>query len=159
MRNRSLALALSAMLSLPLFPAVAATKTTLQTGQTMQAGDIISSSNWQYYAELQHDGNLVIHRGQTPADDHGVLWESAKAGRYPLEPGDYYLVMRGDCRLAIYRGTGPGNKQGVAWESGGGGGGHCFAILQDSGVLAIFRGSRPADNRGQAWGSDGSGGQ
>jgi hypothetical protein len=146
------------LVSQPFSPAHAATKTTLQTGQTLQLGDILSSSNWQYYAALQGDGNLVIHRGATPADDKGVLWESAKAGGYAPEPGNYYAVMHGDGRLAIYRGSGPGDKHGVVWESnGGGGGGHYFAILQDSGVLAIFRGSRPADNRGQVWGSDGSG--
>jgi hypothetical protein len=68
------------------------------------------------------------------------------------------MIMQG-CRLSIFHGIGPGDKQGLLWRTDGGGGGRCFAILQDSGVIAIFRGSRPADNRGQVWGSDRAGGR
>jgi hypothetical protein len=126
---------------------------TLQDGQILHQGDLYPSSNMEFYAELQGDGDLVIHRGSTPGDDHGAIWSSASAGGQAPRPGSYFMIMQ-DCRLTIYRGTGPGDRHGVVWRTDGGGGGRCFAILQDSGVIAIFRGTRPADNRGQVWGSD-----
>ncbi len=142
----------------PVSPVAAAVVATLQDGQVLHQGDLYPSSNMEFYAELQSDGDLVIHRGSTPSDDRGAIWSSAKAGGYPPQPGSYFMIMQG-CRLSIYRGTGPGDKQGLVWRTDGGGSGRCFAILQDSGVIAIFRGSRPADNRGQVWGSDRVGGR
>jgi hypothetical protein len=142
----------------PASPARAAIIATLQDGQVLHQGDLYPSSNMEFYAELQGDGDLVIHRGSTPSDDRGAIWSAAKAAGYAPQPGSYFMIMRG-CRLAIFHGTGPGDKQGLVWRTDGGGGGRCFAILQDSGVIAIFRGSRPADNRGQVWGSDGVGGR
>jgi hypothetical protein len=157
--NRLAALAVLAMAAVqPVSPARAAIIATMQDGQVLHQGDLFPSSNMAYYAELQGDGDLVIHRGSTPSDDRGAIWSAAKAVGYAPQPGRYFMIMRG-CRLSIYRGGGPGDKQGLVWRSDGGGGGRCFAILQDSGVIAIFRGTRPADNRGQVWGSDRAGGR
>jgi hypothetical protein len=159
MRNWLVALAAATTAAIqPVSPAQAAIVATLQDGQVLHQGDLYPSSNMEFYAVLQGDGDLVIHRGSTPSDDRGAIWSSATAAGYPPQPGSYFMIMQ-DCRLAIYRGTGPGDKHGLVWRSDGGGGGRCFAILQDSGVLAIFRGSRPADNRGQVWGSDRLGGR
>ncbi len=142
----------------PASRADAAIIATLQDGQVLRQGDLYPSSNMEFYAELQSDGDLVIHRGSTPSDDRGAIWSSAKAGGYAPQAGSYFMIMQG-CRLSIYRGAGPGDRQGLVWRTTGGGGGRCFAILQDSGVIAIFRGTRPADNRGQVWGSDRVGGR
>lgn len=159
MRNRLAALAAVMTAAIqPVSPVQAAVIATLQDGQVLHQGDLYPSSNMEFYAELQGDGDLVIHRGSTPSDDRGAIWSAAKAAGYPTQPGSYFMIMQG-CRLSIYRGTGPGDKQGLLWRTDGGGGGRCFAILQDSGVIAIFRGSRPADNRGQVWGSDRVGGR
>jgi hypothetical protein len=155
MRNWLMPLAAMAALAVqPASPAEAAVKTTLQNGQTLLVGDVLPSSNRDYYAELKGDGNLIIYRGSAPGDYQGVLWESARAGGYTPAPGAYFLIMQGDGRLAIYRGTGPGDRHDLVWASHGDGGGRHFAILQDSGVLAVFHGSRPADNSGEVWGSD-----
>lgn len=152
MRSWRALAALSMALAPLASPAQAAIIATLQDGQVMRAGDLFPSSDMRFHAVLQ-DGDLVIHRGSTPSSDQGAIWSSAKAAGYAPQPGNSFMVMQG-CRLSIYRGTGPGDKQGLIWRTSGGGGGRCFAILQDSGVIAIFRGSRPADNRGQVWGSD-----
>lgn len=161
MRNRLVAFAAVLVAAIqPVSPVAAAVVATLQDGQVLHQGDLFPSSNMEFYAELQSDGDLVIHRGSTPSDDRGAIWSAAKAGGYalqPVAPPWHYDAVMEDCRLTIFRSN--GDKTSPVWRTTGGGGGRCFAILQDSGVIAIFRGSRPADNRGQVWGSDRVGGR
>ena len=81
MRNWLVALAaLAAAAIQPVSAAHAATIATLQDGQVLRQGDLYPSSNMEFYAELQGDGDLVIHRGSTPSDDRGQVWGSDRAG-------------------------------------------------------------------------------
>src|SRR4051794_28412719 len=89
MRDWLVALAaLTAAAIQPVSPVAAAVVATLQDGQVLHQGDFYPSSNMEFYVELQGDGDLVIHRGSTPSDDHGAIWSSAKADRHTLRPAD-----------------------------------------------------------------------
>lgn len=102
----------------------------LYSGQTMSAGQYISSGNVQNVLILQSDGNLVLYHNRT------ALWNSHTAGS-----GATILKMQLDGNLVLYNATGT-----AVWNSHTPNTGHGFAVMQSDGNFVVY-----SDSSGSTW--------
>ena len=99
---------------------------TLQTGQTLNAGQSVQSNDGRFRLSMQSDGNLVLyHQGVR------VLWASNTVGvRNPR------LVMQPDGNLVVYDDT---NR--ARWSSNTVGKAGARLVVQDDGNTVMYKGS------------------
>jgi hypothetical protein len=101
---------------------------TLQAGQTLASGAVLSSCDGAYNLVVQAtDGNLVLYQGSK------ALWASNTSGH----PGDW-LVMQGDGNLVLYSSTNV-----PLWNSGTGGNAGAYFVVQTDSNLVVYDGSTP----------------
>uniref|UniRef100_A0A672YGG8 Bulb-type lectin domain-containing protein n=1 Tax=Sphaeramia orbicularis TaxID=375764 RepID=A0A672YGG8_9TELE len=74
-------------------------KTSISTGQEMRKGDYLLSTNGNYKAVFQEDGNFVIYTW-------APLWFSETNGK-----GGFRIVLQEDNNLVMY------NRDGPVWAS------------------------------------------
>lgn len=117
----------------PALPAPAPTsKNTLtNTNQTLLQNEYLVSSNKEYFAIMQGDGNFVIYKGSGPNNNKGVVWDTSTVGE------ESYAIMQSDGNFVIYKGSGPDNNKGDVWatmtQTKG-----VKIVLEDSGVLSVY---------------------
>ena len=103
---------------------------TLTTNQSLKVNQILRSTNQQYRAWVETDGNLVVYSERT--NPWTRLWASNTNS-----PGGAF-VMQGDGNLCLRGGSGPGN----GWcNYSNGAVGNYFMVLRDNGALEIYRGT------------------
>lgn len=95
----------------------------LRSGQDLLENQYIESSNGQYRAEMQLDGNFVLRRGDY------VVWTS---NSYNPGQGPYRLAMQEDGNLVLYGAV----EARVYWQSNTRGANRL--ALQDDGNLVIY---------------------
>lgn len=103
----------------------------LIAGQSLAAGDYLSSPNAQYCAVLQDDGNFVLYWGCLPDKLIGAMWASDTVGL-----GDQSLSMQKDGNLVLYR-----NGKAVWASNTDGKSGNLFARLADDGNFLLYQGT------------------
>ena len=114
-------------------PASAPTsKNTLtNTNQTLLQNEYLVSSNKEYFAIMQDDGNFVIYKGSGPNNNKVVVWDTSTVGE------ESYAIMQDDGNFVIYKGSGPDNNKGDVWatmtQTKG-----VKIVLEDSGVLNVY---------------------
>ncbi len=114
-------------------PASAPTsKNTLtNTNQTLLQNEYLVSSNKEYFAIMQDDGNFVIYKGSGPNNNKVVVWDTSTVGE------ESYAIMQSDGNFVIYKGSGPDNNKGDVWatmtQTKG-----VKIVLEDSGVLNVY---------------------
>lgn len=81
-------------------------RTVLKTGETMQSGDYLESSSYQYILRMQPDGNLVEYGNGT--GEGRALWNTGTAGN----PGAT-LTIQSDDNAVVRSSTGK-----ALWSSG-----------------------------------------
>lgn len=120
----------------------------LRNDEILKSDEYLLSENSLYYADMQEDGNFVIHRGSNPDDEHGILW-STGVRRPELGP-NFYATMQEDGNFVIYAGD-PDHREKAIWSTKGTHenlGPKFFVILGDDGHLIIYAGTGPNDRRG-----------
>ncbi|MDU6684211.1 MAG: LamG-like jellyroll fold domain-containing protein [Enterobacteriaceae bacterium] len=106
------------------------------------------SSNRQYFAIMQADGNLCVYQG-TPHNQGKYVWGSQKTG----PGGQFFTVVQADGNLCTYFGT-MGNQGKYLWGTQRlADGGKFFLIMQDDGNLCVYKGTGPQDQGAFVWGS------
>jgi hypothetical protein len=103
---------------------------TLTEGGRLQAGEKLTSSNGQYVATFQSDGNFVVYEGTKP------LWNSGTHGS-----GASWVTLQTDDNLVVYDSW---NRP--KWASntvGKGTSGGCRLVMQTDGNLVLYSGSTP----------------
>lgn len=63
---------------------------------------------------MQTDGNFVVYRGSSPANNQGFVWAT---GTNAPNGNPSFAIMQGDGNFAIYRGSWPGANLGLAWST------------------------------------------
>ncbi|MBI4661639.1 MAG: Vps62-related protein [Verrucomicrobia bacterium] len=126
-------------------PVLAQNKSWIGVDEPLRSGQWLVAENRQFFAIMQANGDFAIYRGSGPADNKGLIWNTAFTG-----PGnDFFAIVQKDGSFVIYRGTGPNDNRGFLWgprivaE-----GGQFFLQLENSGDLALHAGAGP-QNRGQ----------
>lgn len=99
----------------------------LMTGEMLNTGDWLESSNGRYRLYLQGDGNLVLRDQQ----DGQALWSSKTNGQ-----GATRLVLQGDSNLVLYTAA-----NAAVWSSSTVGSGANELRLNDDGTLALYQGA------------------
>ena len=103
---------------------------TLMTNQSLKVNQILRSTNKQYRAWVETDGNLVVFSEKT--SPWSRLWASNTNS-----PGGA-IVMQSDGNLCLRGGTGTGN----GWcNYSNGAAGDYYMIMRDTGSLEIYRGT------------------
>jgi surface antigen len=100
----------------------------LKSGQTLNGGQFIRSSDKRFVALMQSDGNLVVYG---PA--YQVLWNTRTSGN-----GGARLIMQGDGNLVVY----VGSK--ALWNSETAGTGSSNAIVQNDANFVTYAASGSA---------------
>jgi surface antigen len=101
---------------------------TLVSGETMPAGDSLTSADGHFQLTMQGDGNLVEY----VANGGHALWNSGTAGH-----AGAYVIMQSDGNLVVYLGSTP------LWNSGTGGRGQAMFAIQPDANLVIYQGVTP----------------
>lgn len=102
------------------------------------------------FAILQRDGNFVVYRGSGPADNKGVVWNTATFGKGTSGPSFYYEVLLGqDGNFGVYL------NRATAWITSPTHrpNGNYFVYLHDDGQLAMYYGTGPDNQSGVVWSS------
>ncbi len=103
---------------------------TLTTNQSLKVNQVLRSTNKQFRAWVETDGNLVVYSEKT--SPWSRLWASNTNS-----PGGA-IVMQGDGNLCLRGGTGSGN----GWcNYSNGAVGDYYMIMRDTGSLEIYRGT------------------
>lgn len=100
----------------------------LQPGQTLTAGQRISSPNGQYALTLQADGNLVLYTAKGAA-----LWASNTVGKFGAR-----AVLQQDGNFVMYDGAGA-----AFWATNTAGHSGAFLRVQDDGNVVLYHGTAP----------------
>jgi hypothetical protein len=103
----------------------------LVAGQSLAAGDYLSSPNGQYCAVLQDDGNFVLYWGCLPDKLIGAMWACDTVG-----VGVQSLSLQKDGNLVLYRDGKPVWASNTAGKSG-----NLFARMQDDGNFVLYQGT------------------
>ena len=119
----------------------------LTTGQSLETGEFLVSSNNRDFAVMQKDGNFCVYRGSGPADNRGVLWCSTKTA----DGGKFRAVMQSDGNFVVY----PEGSSSALWATmSAADGGEFFATMQDDGNFVIYPGTKPSGTTARAiWNS------
>jgi surface antigen len=99
---------------------------TLVSGETMPAGDSLTSADGHFQLTMQGDGNLVEY----VANGGHALWNSGTAGH-----AGAYVIMQSDGNLVVYLGSTP------LWNSGTGGQGPASLSVQTDANLVVYQGT------------------
>jgi hypothetical protein len=103
----------------------------LVAGQSLAAGDYLTSPNGQYIAFMQDDGNFVLYWGRFPDQMIGAMWATGTSGT------GYWLSMQTDGNLVLYKAAGQS-----VWTSGTQGrSGPMFVRFADDGNLLLCQGT------------------
>lgn len=109
----------------------------------VERNSCIISSNNQFLAWFQNDGNFVVYR-TSRIDRHSALWHTDTDGHPAAR-----LQMRTDGMFLVYD---ENTRQGLASRPDQPSvRGNYFLILQDNGKLAIFSGVSPGEHTGEVW--------
>ena len=99
----------------------------LYPGDSLHAGQSITSLNGEFILRMQGDGNLVLYRSTNAS--HYPLWGSGTDGH----PGAW-ATMQSDGNLVIY----PGGGGSALWSSGTVGNHNAIFAIQDDANLVIY---------------------
>ncbi|HEY6492377.1 MAG TPA: protein kinase [Trebonia sp.] len=91
---------------------------TLLAGQSLKAGDSLTSCNGEYKLGMQSDGNLVLYNGS------GAVWNSGTDDAVAAD-------MQGDGNFVLYNSAGTG-----VWDTGTNPNG-AYLVVDNSGYLAV----------------------
>jgi hypothetical protein len=91
---------------------------TLLAGQSLEAGDSLTSCSGEYKLGMQSDGNLVLYSGS------GAVWNSGTNDAVAAD-------MQGDGNFVLYNSTGTG-----VWDTGTNLSG-AYLVVENSGYLAV----------------------
>lgn len=95
----------------------------------MNENDALISDNNEYTAVLQGDGNFVVYKGETIAEN--ALFETAT--NPAVNPHPYTAIISNDGSLQIKDNDREIVYQAVAWKTGG-----TRLVMQDDGNLVIY---------------------
>ncbi|MFE3187436.1 hypothetical protein ACFXHA_00420 [Nocardia sp. NPDC059240] len=129
----------------------------LISGQILVAEDLLVSSNGQYAAYMQSDGNLVLIELQ---NNNHPYWSvgADESGGYVAKPvpgGKYFVAMQGDGNLVLYNGTTVADAvaKNAYWSSHTSGKGSSgWLEVQNDGNLSITL-PGPGNSRTPIWNS------
>ena len=148
MRTQRLMVAALAIAALQMAGAWAQQREFLRAGENLATNQYLVSSNKQFFAIQQTDGNFCVYRGSGPSDNKGGLWCHQKVAG----GGEFVTVMQGDGNLCTYRTSRGAQQPGATWCSNAvAPGGQFFAIQQNDGNFCVYKGTSPADNKGGMW--------
>jgi VCBS repeat-containing protein len=97
----------------------------LVAGQTLTAGQFLTSTNGRYKLVMQGDGNLVLYDNQG-----GALWSTGTNGRVNVS-----ATMQGDGNFVLYAG------QTALWSTKTNGFGGARMVVQDDSNAVVYQGS------------------
>lgn len=86
----------------------------LYAGEYLRTGEYIVAANRQYFAIMQTDGNFVIYKGSSLADNRGPVWAT---GTNASNGNPSFAIMQGDGNFVVYRGTSPADNRGFVWAT------------------------------------------
>jgi hypothetical protein len=115
---------------------------------TLKVNEYLVSPGKTVFAILQRDGNFVVYRGSGPADNKGVVWNTATNGKGTSGPSFYYEVLLGsNGTLGVYL------NRATAWISSPTQKpqGNYFVYLHDDGQLVMYYGTAPENQSGAVW--------
>lgn len=112
--------------------AAAAIGDTLDTGDSLTAGEVLTSNNAQYRAAMQTDGNFVVY-GPSGA----LWWTGTNTG------ASSYVAMQSDGNLVVYSGGANSRPVWATFSAGQ----DARLVIQDDGNLVIYSGERPLWSR------------
>ena len=108
--------------------------TLTNTNETLLKNEYLVSSNKEYFAIMQGDGNFVTYKGSGPDDNKGAFWASSTVGE------ESYAIMQSDGNFVIYKGSGPSNNLGFKWGTMTQNNG-VKVTLEDNGQLNVYNAS------------------
>lgn len=112
--------------------AAVASGDTLGTGGSLTAGQTLTSSNGQYRAAMQTDGNFVVYGAKGP-----LWWTGTNKGASSL------VAMQTDGNLVVYSGGANSRSLWATYSAGS----DARLVMQDDGNLVIYSGQRPLWSR------------
>lgn len=119
--------------SVPVLTAAAVSSgDTLGTGGTLAAGQTLTSSNGQYRAAMQTDGNFVVYGPKGP-----LWWTGTNKGASSL------VAMQTDGNLVVYSGGAASRPLWATYSAGS----DARLVIQNDGNLVIYSGERPLWSR------------
>jgi PKD repeat protein len=106
----------------------------LVTEEFLSVHEYLVSSNGQYKAILQGNGNFCIYNKE---------WKQINCIKERgQDEGEYFAIMQDDGKFCVYQGANPGEQgKGVKCMGKSREKGQYFAVLQDDGKFCIYRGT------------------
>jgi hypothetical protein len=111
-------------------PPPATSTTTLQSGQTLNPGQSLTTSSMTL--TMQTDGNLVAYLA-TGSGSGPAVWASNTSGH-----GGAYAYLQTDGNLVIYNSGGGPSTGGALWASNTAGHSGAYATLQSDGNFVVY---------------------
>ncbi|TKV60705.1 curculin domain-containing protein [Nakamurella flava] len=112
--------------------AAASSGDTLGAGGALAAGEVLTSSNGQYRAAMQTDGNFVVYGPKGP-----LWWTGTNKG------ASSFVAMQTDGNLVVYSGGAASRPLWATYSVGS----NARLVIQDDGNLVIYSGERPLWSR------------
>ena len=101
----------------------------LGPGQSIAQNQVLLSTNMQYLATLQSDGNFVVYKVQGMQ----ALWATGTNGQIISN-----AIMQTDGNFVLYNGAGA-----PIWASNTSGSAYSYLIMQDDGNLVVYTEGSP----------------